>query len=262
MIENRAKTGAVACLAALLLGGCAGGPINIDRLSEKHISMRRQVLDRLNPFIQQRKDQGDLATLTFEDLCRPLNSGQRQFVQAMLKIDREKLPASASYCNPPVQLSDLVVLGEQVIRPEGGDPWTIKPQFLPRPVYEVFTKMAEQMKQDIGHTIYVESGYRSPAYQFYLFLFYMDNHDYSVLETGRFVAWPGCSEHGCPPRQAVDIITETGINGENNPSELEATEEYEWMMKNAGRFGFELSYPKDSKTAAYEPWHWRYTKGE
>jgi LAS superfamily LD-carboxypeptidase LdcB len=261
VIENRVTKEALACLAALFLSGCAGSSINIHRLSERHFLMRRQVLDRLDPLIEQRRQRGDLATLSFEDLYRPLNSSQKRFVQSFLAINPQTLQIATPACDSAVRPSDLVVLGDQIIRPDNGDPWTIKPQFLPRPVYEAFMKMADQMKQDIGRTIYAESGYRSPAYQFYLFLYYMDNHDYSILETLRFVAWPGHSEHGCPPRQAVDIITENGINSEHNPAQLEATEEFQWMLKNAGQFGFELSYPKDSKTAAYEPWHWRYTKG-
>jgi len=38
------------------------------------------------------------------------------------------------------------------------------------------------------------------------------------------------------------------------------TESYKWLVKNAGRFDFEMSFPPDRKKRriAYEPWHWRY----
>ncbi len=36
------------------------------------------------------------------------------------------------------------------------------------------------------------------------------------------------------------------------------TPAYEWLTKNAYRFGFILSYPKDNGFYVYEPWHWRF----
>lgn len=36
-----------------------------------------------------------------------------------------------------------------------------------------------------------------------------------------------------------------------------------WLAKNAGRFGFELSFPKDNwQSVGYEPWHWRFAGDE
>jgi len=93
----------------------------------------------------------------------------------------------------------------------------------------------------------------------YLLVYYLQNHDYSIRETTKFVALPGYSEHGAPKFQAVDFINADGINGENNPQEFEDLPEYRWLVKNARRFGFVLSYPKKSGTGiTYEPWHWRY----
>lgn len=36
------------------------------------------------------------------------------------------------------------------------------------------------------------------------------------------------------------------------------TPAYAWLTKNAYRFGFILSYPKDNGFYVYEPWHWRF----
>lgn len=65
---------------------------------------------------------------------------------------------------------------------------------------------------------------------------------------------PGYSEHhsGC----AVDFAV---------PDEapltdaFEATDAFEWLQSCAGRFGFELSYPRNNRWGfIYEPWHWRF----
>jgi D-alanyl-D-alanine carboxypeptidase len=105
----------------------------------------------------------------------------------------------------------------------------------------------------------VESAYRSSAYQLYLFVYYLSNHDYSIRETAKWVALPGYSEHGDPEHLALDFINANGINGEYNTPEFEALPEYQWLLQNAASFGFSLSYPKTQNTGiTYEPWHWRY----
>lgn len=36
------------------------------------------------------------------------------------------------------------------------------------------------------------------------------------------------------------------------------TEAFAWLEKNAYKFGFTLSYPKDNSFYVFEPWHWRF----
>ncbi|MBI1976669.1 MAG: D-alanyl-D-alanine carboxypeptidase family protein [Candidatus Omnitrophica bacterium] len=119
--------------------------------------------------------------------------------------------------------------------------------------------MMDTMERDIGKRLLVESGYRSAAYQLYLFIFYMPKHGYSIQETNRFVALPGCSEHGYPQQQAIDFINQEGINGEDKPEEFEALPEYQWLTEHAGEYGFVLSYPRNNdQNTSFEPWHWSY----
>jgi len=66
------------------------------------------------------------------------------------------------------------------------------------------------------------------------------------------IAAPGCSEHHTG--RAVDI-------GSPEEQELDEhfarTAEFRWLKKNAARFGFRLSFPKNnSHGIVYEPWHW------
>jgi D-alanyl-D-alanine carboxypeptidase len=63
---------------------------------------------------------------------------------------------------------------------------------------------------------------------------------------------PGYSEHHTG--RAVDVTTEGA-----RPLELEfeGTAAFEWLSRNAERFGFFLSYPRQNRHGyAYEPWHW------
>ena len=41
-------------------------------------------------------------------------------------------------------------------------------------------------------------------------------------------------------------------------SGFEDTASFEWLMENAHRYGFILSYPDNNAYYQYEPWHWRF----
>ncbi len=65
-------------------------------------------------------------------------------------------------------------------------------------------------------------------------------------------AAPGFSEHhtGC----ALDLTTPgCAVLDED----FEQSNAFEWLMENAGRFSFSLSFPRDNPHGiAFEPWHW------
>jgi zinc D-Ala-D-Ala carboxypeptidase len=63
---------------------------------------------------------------------------------------------------------------------------------------------------------------------------------------------PGFSEHHSG--RAVDVTTE-GVRPLE--TEFEQTAAFQWLSRNAGRFGYSLSFPSDNRYGyAYEPWHW------
>jgi len=233
------------------------GAFDIARLSEPDIVMVDRVLNKLGPFIKQREADATTPTITFDDLYSSLDGEERDFLDAFRGMDLKDLGIKIPYLGEFEPPPDMVVLKGQIIKTKDGEK-ELPPQFVPKDVYERYALMNAMMKKDIGKGLYVESGYRSPAYQLYLLLYYLKySHDYSLKETLRFVAWPGYSEHGAPSCQALDFINEFGVNGEENAQEFEDLEEFKWLVKNAGRYGFVLSYPKDSDMT-YEPWHWRF----
>lgn len=66
---------------------------------------------------------------------------------------------------------------------------------------------------------------------------------------------PGYSEHHTG--RAVDIDTDGAPPLE---MEFERTPAFAWLSRNAGRFGFVLSFPEGNRYGyQYEPWHWFYT---
>jgi len=231
--------------------------IDTKKLSYENIQKVQQLLEKLQPMIKEREAARTLATLTFDELYAPLDEEEKTFLKEFQDIDAASVGVSIPFRGIATGKESLVVIKDQRITMDG-KPFIIPPQYLPVKTYEAYLDMMAAMRDDLGKRLYVESGYRSSAYQLYLFVYYLKNHDYSVEETAKWVALPGYSEHGAPEHQAIDFINEEGISGETNPKEFEDLEEYDWLLKNAGRFGFVLSYPRGQEGITFEPWHWRF----
>lgn len=137
-------------------------------------------------------------------------------------------------------------------------------QFLPEQVYNAYYNMNRQMESEIGKILYVNSGYRSPGRQAYGFLdeLTLTSINYSLINAAKWVAYPGYSEHGNPKFTAIDFINSEGISGEEpnqDAEDFENTIEYKWLIKNANKFGFYLTYPRNNPYGiSFESWHWHW----
>lgn len=101
-----------------------------------------------------------------------------------------------------------------------------------------------------GIKLRVASAYRSFSTQSTL------KNSYTVLYgsgANRFSADQGYSEHQLGT--AVDFTTE---NLGAVFSSFGSDQGFEWLKKNAYKYGFILSYPPDNAYYKFEPWHWRY----
>ncbi|MFA5159966.1 MAG: D-alanyl-D-alanine carboxypeptidase family protein [Candidatus Omnitrophota bacterium] len=251
-------------LAVFLLCGCASFiktpaiKLNVEKLTPEHISEVKTLVAKLEPFIMTKDQEGKLPSLTFKELESPLNFREKRFLQSFRDLKATEIGVGIPFRGISQGEKDLVKLSGQKIRVKGKEK-ELPPQFLSPQVYQFYQFMMSAMERDIGKRLFVESGYRSSSHQLYLFIYYLSNHDYSIRETAKWVALPGYSEHGDPEHLAIDFINADGVNGEYNVPEFEALPEYHWLLKNAGHFGFVLSYPKNVPVGiTYEPWHWRY----
>ena len=231
--------------------------LNVERLDPADEQLLQSSLQHLEPLITAHKKDGTANILTWEEIYAPLSPEERAFWNALRQVKAETLGSTSHFFGEPAG-ADVVPVGQEFVT-KNGERSLLDPQFLPQPVLSPYHTMMEAMAKDLGKRLLVESGFRSSAYQLYLFLYYMPKHGYSIRETNRHVALPGYSEHGNPARQAIDFINEAGINGEDKPEEFEALPEYAWLQQHAAEFGFHLSYPRNNASnTAFEPWHWHY----
>jgi D-alanyl-D-alanine carboxypeptidase len=114
-----------------------------------------------------------------------------------------------------------------------------------------------QASDEAGAEIAIRWAYRSYAEQQGAFAFW-------VRQSGKQAALqksarPGHSEHQLGT--AIDFRSADSLEAPWDYPDWATTAPGAWMMDNAWKYGFVLSYPKDKQDLtcyAYEPWHYRY----
>jgi hypothetical protein len=208
------------------------------------------ILQTLDPLIKDKQKSGSAPLLNWSELRQSLDNKQRILIENFRRFggaaddDGETQP-------PLVRLDCQSILKNRQAK-------AIPPQYVTQAVYDAYIRMNQRMQKDLGTILRIESGYRSPAYQLYLFLSRLPRHQFNRATTNRHVALPGQSEHGSLRHLAIDLINAAGINGEDNPRNFKLLPEYRWMTLHAAVYGFELSFPEATTDSAFEPWHWRY----
>nr|WP_075440614.1 M15 family metallopeptidase [Prochlorococcus marinus] len=115
-------------------------------------------------------------------------------------------------------------------------------------------KMREEAKKD-GIYLVLLSGFRSINLQNDIFYSLKSIRNQEAAERARVSAPPGYSEHSTG--FAIDIGDATQRETDFE-TDFENTDAFRWLIKNAAKFHFKLSFNKDNKYIDYEPWHWRY----
>jgi len=125
-------------------------------------------------------------------------------------------------------------------------------QYITSEAFQEYKKMYSDMKV-LGLNLLIRSSYRSYDYQKNLYNNYVARD--GVINADTYSARPGHSEH--QTGLAIDVGTPTT----RDLGDFLYTDEYEWMMQNAHKYGFILRYEEDKVNITgymYEPWHFRY----
>lgn len=207
---------------------------------------------------QATQDGTGITVITHKSLSRILNSEEMGMIDRVYTIE----PTRYGFKGPKFAIEpvpdNLVKVDPQPYQYKGVQCYT-KTQFIPEAPYKAYRLMADAMKTQINRTLLIAGSYRSDVYQAILFLSILKLDQFDVSKTAKRVAIPGYSEHGTPTQLAFDFQNVDGLPSDETPQDFEGTEEHDWLMTNAARFSFSLSYPKDNALGVmFEPWHWRY----
>jgi len=142
---------------------------------------------------------------------------------------------------PQAEAGDLVSLGEDGLG---------RPLRATRACARRWQDM-QRAAADQGVELVLVSAFRSVEHQCEIFERKLARGQ-ALEEILRVNAAPGYSEHH--GGEALDL----GTPGCTDLREdFEDTAAFAWLCRNAARFGFRLSYPRDNAYGfSYEPWHW------
>lgn len=115
-----------------------------------------------------------------------------------------------------------------------------------RPLERLLKKAASE-----GMNLLVVSSYRSFDTQSALKSNYVVT--YGAGTANQFSADQGYSEH-----QLGTTVDFTNPQVGGTFSGFSQTQEYQWLLDNAHKYGFVISYPANNSYYQFEPWHWRF----
>ena len=124
-------------------------------------------------------------------------------------------------------------------------------KYLRKRAYDQFIKLYNDAYES-GYTIMIASAYRDYEYQETLYNYYLQEKGIEYAD--KCSARPGHSEH--QTGLAIDVCSKN-----NDYNNFKETKEFNWMIKNAYKYGFILRYPEGKEHITgfkYEPWHYRY----
>lgn len=119
--------------------------------------------------------------------------------------------------------------------------------------YDAYIQMSNDLNKD-GLGIYITTAYRGYDEQKELCDYYKKLYGEEYVK--KYVAQPGFSEH--QTGLAIDI-------GSTKKNTFASSKEYQWMIKNAYKYGYILRYTKkfqDETGFKSEAWHYRYVGKE
>jgi D-alanyl-D-alanine carboxypeptidase len=204
------------------------------------LSLTSEELEELEDDYKKEKNKND----DFEDQIKDI-SGTVKDLDKLSKTDKELLQkySKVYFLNEHYIPEKIVPIPKQYLYNENVS------KSVHGKVEPYLTDMLEDALQD-GVKIWVSSAYRSFYEQASLKGAYTQSYGSGA---NTFSADQGYSEHQLGT--TLDFTTE-GLGGGLNG--FEATKAYEWLQKNAHKYGFTLSYPKGNAYYVYEPWHWRF----
>ena len=234
-----------------------------NRLNFVQIYLTDSIYEKWNDHLAEiPKDEWQI--VEYSELINKLNYFERRFVERVFEVN----PADLGFMGPFYSLEkpeNLIKIEPVSLNTPTGK-HELPAKYCPEHSYNDFEVMVDSMFSDLGRRLYINSGYRSPGRQAYGFIddLVMERNDYSLYKTAKWVAMPGYSEHNSGINNAIDLINEDGISGEEHgqrAEDFEVLPEYKWLIENASKFNFYLTYPRGNNLGVqFEPWHWHWEK--
>jgi LAS superfamily LD-carboxypeptidase LdcB len=211
----------------------------VSALTAELTNVREDLEDLLSDYAQEQNRNEE-----FEDQIRAL-AGTVGTLDKLAQIDEELLQkySRVSFLNENYIPRKLVAIDSDFVHPSAGDEYFLADAY---DHLEDLMRAAKRANIDLS----ILSAYRSFEYQTELKGRYLVTYGEGA---NAFSADQGFSEH----QLGTSVDFTTGSGG-GLTSGFASTPAYEWLLDNAYRYGFILSYPEGNQFYVFEPWHWRF----
>lgn len=209
-----------------------------------NLNLTREELEDLEDDYRDEKNKNDV----FEDQINQI-TGTVKDLDKLSKTDEELLQkySKVYFLNENYIPSNIKQIDEDYILPGKSD------QYFHGDAMSFLEELLDRAKR-AGHDIKVVSAYRSFDEQTQLKGQFTQTYGSGA---NTFSADQGYSEHQLGT--TVDLtVAEVG----GTYASFAETEAYEWLLDNAHKYGFTLSYPEGNNFYVFEPWHWRFVGEE
>lgn len=212
---------------------------------EQDLQKEKEFNDELNDELEEERERND----NFEDQIKGLSKTVNN-LDKLSKTDKELLQkySKVYFLNEHYVPDRLVKIDSKYLFPPT-DEEKIHANVLP-----FLERLLNRAKRD-GHDLKIISAYRSFSEQAVLKNGYKVT--YGAGTANQFSADQGYSEH-----QLGTTVDFTTLELGNAFEKINTTEAYKWLLDNAHRYGFVLSYPENNAYYQFEPWHWRFVGEE
>lgn len=225
-----------------------------NELSRVTVDFEGQVSTLQDNLTRMQNENKDLSEkLTFEQSKNAMFAEQISGIagtvgvlEKLSKTDKELLQkySKVYFLNEHYVPSELAQIGKKYLASGNDEEW------IHAKVKARLETMLDAATRD-SLALNIVSGYRSFDTQTSL------KYGYKVTYgsgANQFSADQGYSEH----QLGTTVDLTIPAMGTSLSTQLEKTPEYGWLVANAHRYGFVLSYPKNNRYYQFEPWHWRF----
>ncbi len=200
--------------------------------------------------------------INFSRLLPLLEDDELELVDWYLALSPGDLGYKAEYIGRKTADKNDFIIEKREIRVKNKDKRYLQPVAIPKHIKPYWEELNQAIETATGTPLVILSAYRSPAYQTLLINYLLHNQLVNHVDADPTLVFsrvnlPGYSQHNDPINTAFDIGIRAEAVGQANS--LEQTSQYQWLLDNANRYNFHLSYPKNnSDKRIFEPWHWRF----
>lgn len=197
---------------------------------------------------------------SMNELLQLTTAKDRFLINQIIKIDPKAYGFKGQAIILEAVPSDVVTITNRIEK-QSGEYQLDSNTYLPKIIYLSYQKMAKAFQKDYPkRELLTGPSYRSPAFQIITLIYILAKvYDFNLSETLKRVALPQFSQHCSVSRTAIDFLNIDGEPSDEEPEKFRNSVEYDWLTKNAQKYGFYESYPPNNPDGIMpEPWHWQF----